>query len=73
MGEDEANCEEKGFSRYGIFKSEANCEEKESVWGWGWFLLHAEGLRMTDLGVWVRVFERLSERVFELRESVWKC
>ena len=29
MGEGEADCEEKGFSRYGIFKSEADCEEKQ--------------------------------------------
>ena len=47
--------------------SEADCEEKESVWGWGWFLLHVEGLRMTDLGVWVRVFERLRESVWETK------
>ena len=31
MGESEADCEENGFSRYGIFKSEADCEEKESI------------------------------------------
>ena len=34
------------------------------IWVWGWVLLHAEGLRVTNLGVWVRVFE--------LWESVWE-
>ena len=29
MGEGEADCEENVFSRYGIFKFEADCEEKQ--------------------------------------------
>ena len=41
------------------------------IWVWGWVLLHVKRLRVTDLGVWVRVFE-LWESVWETK-SVWEC
>ena len=53
----------------------------EDDWfGMGWLILYFQGmgLRMTDSGVWVRVFERLRESVwetwvYELRDWVREC